>query len=132
MWSQMDFCTHCMVNILQNTSHRVNWNDIRYAMATAYLTVYPEKTMYSKVDGHQVSLHGNCASSDLYYVKRIGGQNKILWKLTFYTIINATAKTIGVENRPVPTLIVGLNLDGIPMKEGELKMRLFYEGKQCF
>jgi hypothetical protein len=137
MQSQVNFCAHCMVNILQNTNHRVNHNDIRYAMAASYLTIYPGETMYSKVEGNQVSLHGNCPCSDLFYVKRINGQNKILWKRTFDSIDNTAPKVIAVEARSAPASIVGLKLNEISMKEGEVKMilhcyRYFYaNGSRC-
>jgi hypothetical protein len=111
-----------MVNMLQNANRRVTRNDIRYAFAAAYLTIYQGKTMYSISGTEQITLTGNCPFVNLYCVKKIGGKNKILWKISTYTVFSVDATTVTVELRETPVSITGLNLDDISIGEGEIRI----------
>jgi hypothetical protein len=127
--AKMEFCAHSCVNIIQNISmnrsnKKIGGADIRYAVSAAYLTVYPGNTMYSVLNGTQKNTYGHFPHGDFYCVKKIDGQNKILWKITFHTAWADRASNIRYERRPTPTSIVGINLNDIAANEGEIKIVL--------
>jgi hypothetical protein len=137
MHAQTKFCANCIANILQNINHRVTRNDLKCVVAAACLTIYPGKTMYSTVYGNMVSVYGNCPVTDIFCVKKKDGKNKILWKLVLDVIEATVATEVRVYERKAPVSIVGLNLDDIPLENGEIKIivhcyRYFFaSGNRC-
>jgi hypothetical protein len=125
-----------MVNILQNTTHRITKTDIGKSAAAAYLTIYPGKSMYSIQAGNQKTLYGNSPVADIYCIKKVNGKNTILWKLVIDGI-NALGAPLEVYQRSNPTSIVGINLDDIDLEQGKIKILLhcyryfFADGGRC-
>jgi hypothetical protein len=125
MQKQMEFVAHEMANILQNKGNKkITKDDIKYAMAGAYLSIYPGTTMYSVTSAHQKNIYGHFPHGDLYCVKRTNGQNNILWKITCHTSRAITPKGMTCDQRSNPASIGGVNLNDISIEEGQIKMIL--------
>jgi Flp pilus assembly protein TadG len=88
---RMEFCAHCMANMLQNANKRVTLNDIRYAVRGAYLTFYPGTTMYST--GYRQHPVGHFPLGFVYYVTgNSNGTASIVWALQFHMDSNFSEK----------------------------------------
>jgi hypothetical protein len=86
---RMEFCAHCMVNLLQNCSQnrenrRITANDIRYAVAAAFLTIYPGMTMYET--SARRFRYGHFPHYWIYYiVGESDGTASMAWSITGWT-----------------------------------------------
>jgi Flp pilus assembly protein TadG len=88
MQAKMNLCTHEVANILQNISQgrigkKITKNDIRYALAGAYLTVFPGKSMYTTLD--RTAPMGYVSQGQLYCVRgNANGTANVLWCVRFH------------------------------------------------
>jgi hypothetical protein len=87
MQAKMDFCAHCIINILQNVSQkrenkRITWNDLKFAIVSGFSTIYPGKTMFcTKASTH---VYGHCPIAFVVCVKGVGGgKASVLWAMMY-------------------------------------------------
>ncbi|MDR2781752.1 MAG: hypothetical protein LBB21_04870 [Holosporaceae bacterium] len=88
MKKRMEFATHEMVNVLQNISQnrenkRISLEDMKCAVAAAYLSIYPGTTMYATaVLQHMFAHfpHGHIAC----IIGKEGGKASVLWIIQFH------------------------------------------------
>jgi hypothetical protein len=143
----MEFCGHCLINILQNISQKRAENqkkitklDVRYAMCAAYLTIYPGKTMYAT--GKNRFFYGHESMSFLYYVKGLsGGKASVCWGVACWGDISepngkfldgnyASASEAFTVTHSNSIINCGINVnppqiyEDLQIKEGEVKMIL--------
>ncbi len=94
-YSQTEFVAQQMANILQNISQKrtnkaITLNDIRYAFALAWQTLYSGKSMYWVNSGHELV---HCPIMHIYCVKGTGnGKASCLWR-TLTHVNNSVAKS---------------------------------------
>jgi hypothetical protein len=87
MHERMEFCAHCMVNILQNVSQKreskkITKTDIGNAMECAYLTLYPGNTLRAKSTNAHV--FGHFPLGFIYLVKgEDNGNASVVWGIHF-------------------------------------------------
>jgi hypothetical protein len=96
---RMEFCAHCLVNMLQNcsqsraTSKNITFNDIRYAVRSAYLAFYPSTTMYAT--GTRQHPLGHFPLGFIYYVSGNSDNTaSVVWAFIFHMDTNASEKVI--------------------------------------
>jgi hypothetical protein len=101
MQAKIEFVAHEMVGILQNVSQnrsnkKITRTDIKYAVAAAYLSIYPGKTMYT-TDPH-AHPYGHFPIIWMYYVVgESDGNASIVWGIHAY--VDGTATTsISISN----------------------------------
>ncbi|MDR1334625.1 MAG: hypothetical protein LBJ71_05395, partial [Holosporaceae bacterium] len=101
MKAKMNFCAHCMVNILQNMSQKrankkINLRDIGRAAAAVFLTIYPGKTMYD--NSSRVAFGGHFMHGFVCAVKGLDdGKASVLWFMEFHTASAKTAESVHVK-----------------------------------
>jgi hypothetical protein len=107
---KMEFCAYCMVNILQNISQnrenkRITKNDIRYAIAGAFSTVFPGNTMYTILP-YTWPL-GHVCNGQLYCVRgNSNGTASILWIIRFHmAYLSPSPDSIVIETVPHHSLV---------------------------
>jgi hypothetical protein len=134
MQAKMDFCTHCMVNILQNVSNgqKVTLQHINHAMQAAYLTFYPGKTMMGTSLFHLPM--GHFPHGLIYYVKGDSEEKaSVVWCAAFY--IHTTYGIVELQKTQHSSSIIKKLSNVSPsqiysklkIKEGEIKILL-----ECF
>jgi hypothetical protein len=100
----MKFVAHKMVSILQNVSQnrdasnrKITISDIKNAMAGAYLSFYPGKTMYAT--GVQRHLYAHFSHGHIACIKGVdGGKASVLWIVQFHTGGNKEGYAIDPES----------------------------------
>ncbi|MDR1334252.1 MAG: hypothetical protein LBJ71_03475 [Holosporaceae bacterium] len=151
MKAKMDFCAHCVANILQNVSNgqKITQKHICYAMQTAFLTFYPGKTMWGTSRFHLPL--GHFSHSFVYCIKGLpGGKASVVWCIDFY--IDTTSAQIEVCNGQYGSsaikYLTGVDpsqiYNKLEIKEGEMKIllecammygaskdRYFSDGRSC-
>jgi hypothetical protein len=145
----MNFCAHEMANILQNASqnrdidHRkITVDDIKNAMAAAYMSIFPGKTMYP-ISAH-VLPRGIGPFAALYCVKGLGGGRAcVLWRRAIYTVDSCcnpskiTVVDCCLTARTLVTASTNANASdicpGLKIENGEIKIivecTIFYNHK---
>jgi hypothetical protein len=136
----MEFCAHCMINILQNISQnrgnkKITFNDVRYAVSGAYLSMYPGKSMHSLSTSKYIHTFGHFPHGHLYYIKGLAdGKADVIWCTQFhpsytttpsalYVYVNNTqhsASTVKLVKNVQPSAIY----PGLTIKPNEIKMIL--------
>jgi hypothetical protein len=81
----MEFCAYCLINMLQNQQYGlITSNNIRYAVAGAYLTIFTGKTMYTTANGKTPL--GYSPSGNLFYVKgNDDGTASVIWSVGWFS-----------------------------------------------
>ncbi|MDR1334501.1 MAG: hypothetical protein LBJ71_04765 [Holosporaceae bacterium] len=90
--TKLNFCAHEMVNILQNASQnrdaahkKITVSDIQNALAGAYMSIFPGKTMYT-TSAHTLP-RGQGPFAVLHCVRGLGGgKASVLWQRAVYTV----------------------------------------------
>ncbi|MDR0556106.1 MAG: hypothetical protein LBG20_03855 [Holosporaceae bacterium] len=110
MKARMDFCAHCAVNMIQNVSQergnkRITKDDIRYAIAGAYLTVFPGKTMYTT--SNRTAPLGYVSHGQIYAIKgNSNGTASVLWCIRFHNAYDCPSPSkIVLESSPWYSLV---------------------------
>lgn len=93
-YSQTEFVAQQFANIIQNISQKrsdkkIKLLDLKHALATAWLTMYPGKTMYATSGSRHEFIHFPYVM--VYYVKGVsGGKASCIWEYSIYSYTNAT------------------------------------------
>jgi hypothetical protein len=133
---KMDFCAHCIVNILQNVSQkrankRITWNDLKFAILSGFSAVYPGKTMYCiKTNTH---IYGHCPLAFVVCVKgESNGEASVLWQMMYSAQNNSSTsgnKNTGLRDNHDHSIIRCLKnvhpsqiYNGLEIKENEIKI----------
>jgi hypothetical protein len=136
MREKMKFVGYEMAGILQNISQnrankRISKDDIRHAVAGAYLSLYLGKTMYA-VSGGFAPL-GHTSSGNLYCVKgEKDGNASVIWCVRWHSAYNtpspATISVVGRDSRSIVKLGSDVKSSSIypdlRIEEGEMKILL--------
>jgi hypothetical protein len=151
MKSKLDFCAHCMVNVLQNISQKrenkkITWNDVKFAIAAGFSTIYPGKTMFATKSYTYV--YGHCPMAFVVCVKGMAnGKASVLWQVVFgqnNSSPNNTGAHVGLRNNHDLSTIKCLQnvspsqiYNGLEIKENEIKILvecaiLYGKGSQNF
>jgi Flp pilus assembly protein TadG len=106
---RMEFVAHEMVNMLQNCSQnrgdkKITKNDIKHAVAGAYLTVFPGKTMYTTSD--RTAPLGYVSHGHVYAVRGNGnGTASVLWCIRFHNAYDCPSPSQIVLDLPWNSLV---------------------------
>jgi hypothetical protein len=99
MQKQTEFVGHEIAGILQNISRnredkRISRDDIKNAVAAAYLSIYPGKSAYVTNTSGIRHIYGNAAYGNIYAVRGVsGGKAQVIWQVVFHLTGDTTACT---------------------------------------
>jgi hypothetical protein len=109
MHKKLKFVAHEMANILQNVSQnranrKIRSSDIKCAIAAAYLSIYPGKTMYT-ISGRSPLEH--TSSGHLYCVKGLeNGNASVVWCVRWHSANDSpTPATITLGGRDSRSIV---------------------------
>jgi hypothetical protein len=139
----MEFVANEMASILQNVSKnrgngKITTDDVKHAVAGAYLSVYPGKTMYVTDTNGRRHIYGHAAHGYIYVVKGLSnGKSKKIWNVRFHltgdetNCTNPTTMRVAIFNESLDEFYLSEILPGSTIKNNELKIIvecfLFYE-----
>ncbi|MDR1235406.1 MAG: hypothetical protein LBJ96_00205 [Holosporaceae bacterium] len=133
MREKVKFVGYEMANILQNISQnrvdkKITKDDIKHAVAAAYLSVYQGKTMYTT--SRLCTPLGHASSGNLYCVKGLeNGNASVIWCHRWHSANNSPSPAeITIENRDSRSIVnMGSNSPSkiypdLRIQKGEMKI----------
>jgi hypothetical protein len=98
--SRMSFCAYCMASMLQEVSQnrenkKITAADLRNVAASAFLTIYPGKTMYPTSSVKYI--YGHFLDCFVHCVKGIDGKASVLWNRRMFSGYSSGPSNISLD-----------------------------------